>query len=185
MSAILLTGCFSKQSKQEESSDHPTWKHFTGKWFEFDYPSYMQVDVERNEISDTIPGLKEGGDVYVRGDYTPYHFRFTKSCMFDVFTTPEEWRDISIGSKFIDSSDESEIYLDVYDKQDSISFNGHPAASVTFRVLVNEDTVFHHQLVVLTQSDRSLYYLNYFAPKDKFSNYANIADSVFNSLILK
>lgn len=59
----------------------------------------MQIDEIRNEISDTIPGLKEGGDVYLYADYLPFHFRFTKSCMFDVFDNPEDWRDFSIETK--------------------------------------------------------------------------------------
>lgn len=145
----------------------------------------MQVEESRNEISDTIPGLKEGGDVFVYGDYFPYRFRFTKSCMFDVFDRPEKWRDFSIETKLGGLSDEAYKYLGIYDKQDSIDFYGNPAASVTFAVLEDNDTIVHHQLVVMKMPSKDLYYLNIMATKDAFNKYDSIVDSVFNSIVLK
>ena len=185
IAALLLVGCSSKPSKKAPSNEPAKWDHYTGPWFEFDYPSFMQIAEERNEISDTIPGLKEGGDVYVYGDYLPYRFRLTKSAMFEVFDNPEQWRDLSIESKFGRYSSESESYLGVYETQDSLSFNGHPAASVTYAVLADNDTIVHHQLVVLAKPSMELYYLNFLAPLDDYGNHDALVDSVFNSIVLK
>lgn len=182
---LIIVGCSSKQIKKEQTAEPTKWEHFSGSWFEFDYPAYMQIDVERNEISDTIPGLKDGGDVYVYGDYLPFRIKLTKSCMFDVFDNPEKWRDLSIEAKEYGLSDDIATYLGVYDQVDSIDFKGNPAASVTFVVLENTDTVIHHQLVVMAKPSNNLYYLNVMAKKEVYNNYNDIVDSVFNSIVLK
>lgn len=185
LALLIITSCSSKNSKSVESQKVNDWEHFSGYWFEFDYPAFMQTEEFRNEISDTIPALKDGGDVWVYGDYLPYRFKFTKSCMFDVFDNPEMCRDFSVETKLGELSDGSENYLGIYDEQDSIDFKGNPAASVTFALLEDNDTVVHHQLVVMKKPTKDLYYLNVMAPKDVFNNYEGLIDSVFNSIVLK
>lgn len=185
LTLLLLIGCSSKQPKQEKSQEVTKWEHYTGSWFEFDYPAYMQIDEIRNEISDSISGLKEGGDVVIYGEYLPLRMKFTKSCMFDVFESPEQWRDLSIETKFSGMADNADSYLGVYEEQDSIDFKGNPAASVTFAVLEDNDTIVHHQLVVMKKLSKDLFYLNVIAPKDKYHTYINIADSILKSIALK
>lgn len=184
---LLAVSCSNKNSNTSMVvNDHSiSWENYTCEWFDFDYPAFMQVEKSRNEISDTIPGLKEGGDVFVYGDYLPYRFRFTKSCMFNVFDNPEKWRDFSIETKLGGLSDDSMNYLGIYDEQDSIDFKGNPAASVTFAVLDGADTIVHHQIVVMKMPSKNLYYLNVMAPKEDFNNYEDLIDSVFNSIVLK
>ncbi len=185
---LLTAGCSSngkKEAPHDADSAPVPWEHYTCEWFEFDYPGYLQVDKERNEISDTIPGLKDGGDVRVHSDYLPYSFKFTKSCMMDVFDDPEDWRDFSIETKLGGLSEDSGNYVGIYGQKDSIDFKGHRAASVTFAVLEDGDTIIHHQLVVMSKPTKDLYYLNLMAPKDFFDTHDAIIDSVFNSITLK
>lgn len=181
---ICLVACSNKQTSN--NSQNPVeWKHYSCAWFDFDYPSYLQTDEVRNEISDTIPGFKAGGEVTLYGDYIPYRIRLVKSAMFDVFETPEEWRDLSMQSKKYYNTDDDMSYVGVYDTEDSLTFHGNPAASVCFAALENGDTLVHYQLVVLKKSTKDLYYLNYMAPVSEFDNHKETADSVFNTIKLK
>lgn len=182
---LAIVGCSSKQPQKQLPVQTTKWEHFSGSWFEFDFPAYMDVDEIRNEISDTIPGLKEGGDVYLYTDYLPLKFKFTKSCMFDVFDNPEEWRDFSIEAKCGNLSDSEDPVLGILSTHDSIDFKGNHAASVTFAVLSDNDTIAHHQLVVMTKPSKNLYYINVMAPANEFEKYSEIIDSVFSSIVLK
>lgn len=186
LAVLFLIGCSSKQPKKEQTNEPMKWEHYSCDWFEFDYPPFMEVEKVRNEISDTIPGLKDGGYVFVYSDYVPYRLKFTKSCMCDVFDNPEKWRDLSVEAKEYVVSDDVGTYLGVYDQQDSIDFNGHHAASASFAFLeANGDTLVHHQLTVMKMPSKDLYYINMMCPVNEFDAYSNIMDSVFNSIVLK
>lgn len=182
--SVCLVTCSNKSASYTKSKS-TRWKHYSCAWFDFDYPPYLQTDEIRNEISDTIPGLKAGGEVTLYGEYIPYCIRLVKSSMFDAFETPEQWRNLSIETKKYGNPHTNMSYLGVYETADSLSFKGHPAASVYFANLENGDTIVHYQLVVLKQSTKDLYYLNYLAPVSEFDNYWETADSIFNTLKLK
>lgn len=182
---ISLVACSTKRASDSNAHHKVEWKHYACDWFDFDYPSYFKIEKERNEISDTIPGLKAGGEVNLYCDFLPIRFRFVKSSMFDVFDNPEAWRDFSIDSKNYGESDKSggEVsYLGVFETMDSLTFKGNPAASVLYGVLEGRDTVAHYQLVVLTKPTNDLYYLNYIAPISSYDDYWETADSIFNSI---
>lgn len=182
---LCLVACSNKHSQDSKKQSSIDWKHYSCEWFDFDYPSYFQTDEVRNEISDTIPGLKAGGEVTLYGDALPYRIRLVKSSLFDVFATPEQWRDLSMELKHYDNPNDKMTYLGVYDTKDSLYFQGHPAASVHYAALENGDTLVHYQLVVLKQPAKDLYYLNYMAPVAQFYKYWETADSVFNTIKLK
>lgn len=108
--------------------------------------------------------------------------------MFDVFDSPESWRDFSIKAKEYKEnakSGTSTTYLGVYETKDSLTFHGYPAASVVFAALEGIDTIAHYQLVVLTQPAKDLYYFNYIAPVAEFKEYWEIADSIISTVKLK
>lgn len=141
----------------------------------------MSVQEEINNISDTIKGLKEGFSVEIFRKDLPVNFRFVKSAMFDVFTTPEEWRDLSIQLK--ENADRD--YIGYFETQDSLYFKESPAASVTLAIKGEYgDTLVQHQLVVF-RGNNDLYYLNYVAPTYLFDEVKTVADSVFNSFRFK
>lgn len=179
--------CLAARSNQQANKESKSieWKHYSCAWFDFDYPSYLQTDEVRNTISDTIPAAKDGGEVTIYSDYIPYGLRFVKSAMFDVFDTPEQWRDLSMKLKEYDNPNDNMSYLGVYKTEDSLDFKGNPAASVYYAALENGDTLVHYQLVVLKQTSKDLYYLNYMAPVNKFYDYWDTADSIFNTIELK
>ena len=158
-----------------------SFKHFENEAIAFDYPSNMFVEEEVNNMSDTVEGLKKGFDVSVYRMDMPVRFRFVKSAMFDVFTTPEEWRDLSIQLK--ETSDEN--YIGDIETQDSLLFCGSPAASVTFAFKGEQgDTLVQHQLAVLRKNN-DLFYLNSIAPNYLYDEVQALADTVFHSFKFK
>lgn len=158
-----------------------SFRHFENEAIAFDYPSNMMAEEEVNNMSDTVEGLKKGFDVSVYRMEMPVSFRFVKSAMFDVFTTPEEWRDLSIQLK--ETSDEN--YIGYIETQDSLLFCGSPAASVTFAFKGEQgDTLVQHQLVVLRKNN-DLFYLNSIAPNYLYDETRALADTVFHSFKFK
>lgn len=190
ISLILLCvfGCGNNTTKKSINGiDNATsfvtdsFKHYENDYFRFDYPYNMTYEEEVNNISDSIEGLKEGISITLYTIDSPIHFRFVKSAMFNVFDSPEQWRDLSIQLK--ERADSS--YIGLYGLQDSLYFNDSPAASVTFAIKGEHgDTLVQYQLVVLREN-KDLFYLNYIAPTDLFNPAHEVADTVFNSFQFK
>lgn len=184
ISTLCFVACTNKPADHVQQSSLE-WSHYSCAWFDFDYPPYFQVEEVRNAISDTIPAAKDGGEVILYDEICPFRLRFVKSAMFDVFDTPEEWRDLSIQLKEYDNQDDYLIYLGVYATEDSLNFQGHPAASVYYAALADSDTLVQYQLVIMNQSTKDLYYLNYLAPYSLFDDYRDTADSIMNTIKLR
>ncbi len=156
--AITIAAISACTNKTSVTTNHTqeTEKVYQNEYFSINYPSSWSYDVEENEISDTIPGLRKGIKVNISPWYQWQVVSVQKSAMFDVFETPEQWRDFSIEMKKFDDS-----YIAVVDSYvvDSLSFGDWPAAMAGF-IAINElnDTIFHKQLVVMV--NKQLYYLN-------------------------
>lgn len=83
---LCIVACSHKQASNPPKPIE--WNHYSCSWFDFDYPSYLMIEKARNEISDTRPGLKAGGEITLYSSYQPYRLRFVQSSMFDVFDSP-------------------------------------------------------------------------------------------------
>ncbi len=132
---------------------------YKNEFFSVTYPSNWVYDVEVNDMSDSIPAMRNGIRVYLTSSNPNDPWQVVvvqKSAMFDVFKTPEEWRDASIQFKQFDKS-----YIGTVESYmlDSLSFGQWPAAMAGF-VAVNEtgDTIIHKQMVVMV--GMQVYYLN-------------------------
>lgn len=182
---LIMVACGSKNATDTTSSTKAdSICQFENEWFSIKYPSFLKVYTEENDTQDTIPFLKEGGSVTICNDILPYRIYIVKSVSPKIFETPEEWRDFAIESKNFISTDGVE-YLDVLETRDSVYFYGNPAASVMYEVRDEYGTIqVQHQTVVLREND-DLYYINFFAPKDEYSQYSPIGLSIINTLKFK
>lgn len=186
---LCAVGCGSKDATKNNAKDlnrssafmTDSFKHFENDLFSFDYPSNMFIEEEVNNMSDSIEGLKTGVDVSVYRMDIPVSFRFVKSAMVDAFTSPEEWRDLSIQLK--ETTDNN--YIGYIETQDSLWFCGSPAASVTLAFNGEQgDTLVQYQLVVLRENN-DLFYLNCIAPNYLYDETQALADTVFHTFKFK
>lgn len=185
---VCTYGCGGKQTNipvRGENNDNvsllsDSFIHYENDYFYFDYPSNMEIVEEDNTISDSLPSYKDGLSVTLYCHYLPIQLHFVKSAMFDVFDSPEGWRDLSLQLK--EHADST--YIGCYDTQDSIDFKGNKAATFTFVLKDYGDTLVQHQFVVLREN-KDLFYLNYTASKDMFNLLYEIADTVFKSFDFK
>ena len=188
ISLILLCvfGCGRTDKNNNIVSNSPSFiqerlKHYENDYFSFDYPYDMTIEEEINHISDTINGLKKGLSITLYHNNLPIQFLFVKSAMYDVFDTPEQWRDLSIQLKEIADSN----YIGYYDVEDSLYFNDTPAASVTFAFKGEHgDTLVQHQMVVL-RKNKDLFFLNYIAPTYLYNGEGEAPITIFDSFQFK
>lgn len=184
--SLLTVGCGHKSKTVNESEPvievEEVFDYYENDYIGFNYPNGMVVNEEVNNAADSLQSLKPGFTIDVYGYGVPYSFRFVKSVMFDVFDTPEGWRDLSLTLKAMTDS----TYIGCYNQEDSLSFNGYPMATATmaFKRDYPDDTLLHYQMVVL-KDNKDLFYLNYSAPINEFGNNVEIANEVMRSVVLK
>lgn len=155
-------------------------KRYANEYFAIDYPSDWITSVHINNMCDTIPDASIGIELTLspRTLHNSYHaLRVQKSAMFYVFDTPEQWRDLSIEFKQNDNK-----YLGYIEPfiQDSLNFNGYPAAMTGF-VKLSEygDTIVQKQLVVMV--DSTIYYLDNVFDWNDDGSLEDLGDSILST----
>lgn len=180
---IAIKKAPSECAKNLDKNINPKKEH-SNKWFSIKYPKNWEVYEERNEISDSIPQMKEGLSVYVtptlaRSPNTPSVY-IVKSSMIDIFSTPEGWRDLSIQLKASEDAEYKTLSI-----ADSIDFNGNPAALAVFQVVTPEtkDTIIQIQYSILRENKDLFYVNNQFYPNDTLN--MNLGWDIIKSIQFK
>lgn len=179
---LALFGCKNSTKPMLPETNEP--QQFENEYLSFTYPSDWEIAEEGNDLQDSTVLFKEGFSLLVAhpdnmSTGLPAVY-IVKSSTFDLFETPEEWRDASIQFKQFE-----EDYYEVEGIIDSIYIADEPAALVIFkRVAENsQDTVIQIQHVILREN-KDLYYINsQFAPSDSIG--AEIGLNIITSLQFK
>ena len=158
LSIIIFTSCNNKSHSQAKEPEELSFNNYSNEYFSIEYPVDWEYEEEINSDYDTIPGMSTGirTTFYPKDLNAPFQtICVQKSSMFHVFSTPEEWRDLSVEMK--NFNDE---YIGTVESMmlDSIKFGPYPAAMAGFVVELGGDTIIHKQMVVVVDED--VYYLN-------------------------
>lgn len=160
---FMNVACSSYATKVAKNADSQEGtsaeKTYENEFFSVDYPAEWVCEEEINNMCDTVPAMAKGINVvlYNPDPQMPWPvIRIQKSAMVDLFSTPEEGRDISVQLKQLDGA-----YLGTLEDcmADSLKVGSSPAAMAGFVSVTEQgDTVIQKQLVVMV--GKEVYYLN-------------------------
>jgi hypothetical protein len=185
---VLLSICCSCTKKKEKDADVqgslPVEKTYENEFFSIEFPYKWDYEEEVNNMCDTISAMSKGINVtiYHQNPQVPWPLiRVQKSAMFECFSKPEEWRDLSIQLKQFDDR-----YIGTVDSYmlDSLQFGPSPAAMAGFIVVTEQgDTVIQKQLVVMVEKE--VYYLNNTFDWKDDGTFERIGDAILETVRFK
>lgn len=152
---LILSAC-SSSVKNESTPSIVKPQTYANEFFSIEYPGNWKVYEEVNNINDSNEAFSKGiRATFFNPASTWPTVAVQKSAMFNYFSTPEEWRDLSVQLKQFDDS-----YIGTVESYmlDSLQFGPYPAALAGFVVVQGHDTIIHKQLVIMDGKD--VYYLS-------------------------